>query len=389
MNLSGNWNFPTPIRFGPGSIKELPAACRELGMSHPLLVTDPGLAALPIVEEALNICREAGLPVGLFSNMQGNPEGDCVDRGTTFLRQHGHDGVIAFGGGSALDVGKAVALMAGQKRPLWDFEDAGDNWTRVDEAAMVPCIAVPTTSGTGSEVGRCSVITKADEHRKVIIFHANMLPARVICDPALTVGLPAKITAAVGMDALSHSLEAFCAPGYHPMADGIALEGMRKVAVALERAYTDGNDIEARADMMIASTMGATAFQKGLGAMHSMSHPVGAVLGAHHGLCNAVFMPYVLGFNRPAIGERMDHLARFLNLPGDGFDAVLTWVLGLRNRLGIAHNSSALGVIAEEIPLLARMGAEDPTAGTNPVALTPENLTSLFEQSLRGEVVVL
>jgi alcohol dehydrogenase class IV len=388
MNLNGNWNFPTPIRFGPGTISELPNACRELGMRNPLLVTDPGLAALPIVEQALQINREGDLPTGLFSEMQGNPVGDDVDRGTDALRAGGHDGVIAFGGGSALDVGKAIALMAGQTRPLWDFEDAGDNWARVDEAAMVPCVAVPTTSGTGSEVGRCSVITNQDEHRKVIIFHAKMLPGRVICDPELTLSLPAKLTAAVGMDALSHNLEAFCAPGYHPMADGIALEGMLKVHQALERACRDGADIEARADMMIASTMGATAFQKGLGAMHSMSHPVGAVIGAHHGLCNAVFMPYVLGFNRPAIDERMAHLARYLNLPGDGFSAVLDWVLGLRERLGIAHDSSALGVISEEIPLLARMGAQDPTAPTNPVPLTTENMTVLFEQSLAGEVVV-
>lgn len=388
MNLSGNWNFPAPIRFGPGTIAELPAACRELGMKRPLLVTDPGLASLPIVEHAIQINEEAGLPTGLFSQMQGNPIGEDVDRGTEVLRAGGYDGVIAFGGGSALDVGKAIALMAGQTRPLWDFEDAGDNWTRVDEAAMVPCVAVPTTSGTGSEVGRCSVITNEDEHRKVIIFHARMLPGRIICDPALTVGLPTKITAAVGMDALSHNLEAFCAPGYHPMADGIALEGMFKVHKALERACRDGADIEARADMMIASTMGATAFQKGLGAMHSMSHPVGAVIGAHHGLCNAVFMPYVLGFNRPAIDERMAHLARYLNLPGDGFSAVLDWVLGLRERLGIAHDSSALGVISEEIPHLARMGAQDPTAPTNPIPLTVENMTALFEQSLAGEVVV-
>ncbi len=387
MTLSGNWNFPTPIRFGPGTIAELPKACRELGMSHPLLVTDPGLASLPIVEQALTINREAGLPTGLFAQMQGNPVGEDVERGTQMLREHGHDGVIAFGGGSALDVGKAVALMAGQTRPLWDFEDEGDNWTRVDEAGMVPCVAVPTTSGTGSEVGRCSVITDADKHRKVIIFHAKMLPERVICDPALTTGLPRKITAAVGMDALSHNLEAFCTPGYHPMADGIALEGMMKVHQALKRACDDGNDIEARADMMIASTMGATAFQKGLGAMHSMSHPVGAVLGAHHGLCNAVFMPYVLGFNRPVIIERMAHLARYLDLPGSGFDAVLRWVLDLREVLGIPHSSKALGVIAEEVPQLARMGAVDPTAPTNPVPLTVDNLSELFEQSLRGEVV--
>ncbi len=388
MSLSGTWNFPAPIRFGSGRISELPQACRELGMRRPLLVTDPGLVTLPIVGQALAINAEAGLPTAVFSQMQGNPVGADVDRGTEVLRKGAHDGVIAFGGGSALDVGKAIALMAGQDRPLWDFEDAGDNWARVNEAGMMPCVAVPTTSGTGSEVGRCSVITNEDEHRKVIIFHARMMPGRIICDPELTVGLPAHLTAAVGMDALSHNLEAFCAPGYHPMADGIALEGMLKVHRALERACVDGSDIEARADMMIASTMGATAFQKGLGAMHSMSHPVGAVLGAHHGLCNAVFMPYVLGFNRPAIDARMNHLARYLDLPGGGFSAVLDWVLGLRERLGIAHSSAGLGVTQEVISRLSRMGVVDPTAPTNPVPLTTEHMSALFEQSLRGEVVV-
>ena len=388
MSLNGNWNFPAPIRFGSGRIRELPQACRELGMRRPLLVTDPGLARLPIVKEALDINAEAALPTALFAEMQGNPVGADVERGTRLLRDGGHDGVIAFGGGSALDVGKAIALMAGQSRPLWDFEDAGDNWSRVNEAGMVPCVAVPTTSGTGSEVGRCSVITNEVEHRKVIIFHARMMPGRIICDPELTLGLPPDLTAAVGMDALSHNLEAFCAPGYHPMADGIALEGMLKVYQALERACVDGSDIEARADMMIASTMGATAFQKGLGAMHSMSHPVGAVLGAHHGLCNAVFMPYVLGFNRPAIRQRMNHLARYLGLPNKGFAAVLEWILGLRERLGIPHASTALEVTDEVIPRLAKMGVVDPTAPTNPIPLTTEGMRALFKQSLRGEVVV-
>ena len=388
MSWTGQWNFPAPIRFGSGVIKQLPEACRELGMERPLLVTDPGLSALPIVAEAVAINADAQLKTAVFDQIQGNPTGEDVERGTAALRAGGHDGVIAFGGGSALDVGKAIALMAGQTRPLWDFEDVGDNWKRVDTEAMVPCVAVPTTSGTGSEVGRCSVITNKDEHRKVIIFHANMVPGRVLCDPDLTIGLPAKLTAAVGIDALSHNLEALCAPGYHPMADGIALEGIRQVHLMLERAVRDGADIEARAGMMVASTMGATAFQKGLGAMHSMSHPVGAVIEAHHGLCNAVFMPYVLGFNRSMIESRMTDLARYLDLPHPSFDAVLEWVLGLRERLGIPHSSERLGVIREEIPLLARMGAQDPTAATNPVPLDEGNLTQLFEESLRGEVVV-
>jgi len=386
MSRSGNWNYPTPIRFGAGKISELPQACADLGITRPLLVTDPGIAALPILQDALATMRESGVPVDVFSQIQGNPTGEDVDRGVAALRNNDNDGVIAFGGGSALDVGKAVALMAGQRRPLWDYEDVGDWWTRVEVDRMVPCVAVPTTSGTGSEVGRCSVIVNTAEARKVIIFHAKMLPERVIADPNLTVGLPPKLTAAVGMDALSHNLEAFCAPGFHPMADGIALEGMRLIKGALVRAVQHGDDVDARADMMIASTMGATAFQKGLGAMHSMSHPIGAVLHAHHGLTNAIVMPYVLQFNRDAIAEKMDILARHLELPTPGFDGVMRWVLDLRAQIGIPHTTEALGFTDAHADSLAAAAAADPTAGTNPIPLTPAHMTALFQSALRGQL---
>jgi len=380
----GNWNYPTPIRFGPGRIKELPDACRELGMQSPLVVTDPGLAKLDITQNTLAILKDAGLKAAIFSKIQANPVGMDVDRGTMVLRQGGHDGVVAFGGGSALDVGKAVALMAGQKRPLWDYEDVGDWWTRVDESAMVPVVAVPTTSGTGSEVGRCSVIVNPLEKRKVIIFHPKMLPERIIADPELTIGLPAKITAAVGMDALSHNLEALCAPGFHPMADGIAMEGISLIHKALKRAVADGNDLEARADMMIASTMGATAFQKGLGAMHSMSHPIGARLHAHHGLCNAIVMPYVLSFNRREIETKMENLARYLGLKATSFSAVMDWVLDLRASIGIPENLNAVGFKREHATVLAPAAVADPTAPTNPVPLTLENVQQLFLDALNG-----
>ncbi|MFT4976053.1 MAG: alcohol dehydrogenase class IV [Myxococcota bacterium] len=386
MSRSGNWNYPTPIRFGAGKISELPQACTDLGITRPLLVTDPGIAALPILQDALDVMRQSGVEVVVFSQIQGNPTGEDVDRGTAVLRSEGCDGVIAFGGGSALDVGKAVALMAGQRRPLWDYEDIGDWWTRVEVDKMVPCVAVPTTSGTGSEVGRCSVIVNTAEARKVIIFHAKMLPDRVIADPNLTVGLPPKLTAAVGMDALSHNLEAFCAPGFHPMADGIALEGMRLIKDALVRAVQHGGDVDARADMMIASTMGATAFQKGLGAMHSMSHPIGAVLHAHHGLTNAIVMPYVLRFNRDAIEGKMDTLARHLQLPTPGFDGVMRWVLELRVEIGIPHTTQALGFTEAHADTLAPAAAADPTAGTNPIPLTEAHMKTLFRNALHGQL---
>ena len=381
---SGTWNYPTPIRFGPGCLSQLPQACKALGMRRPLLVTDKGLADLPIVAKAMDFCAENGLCRSVYNQVNPNPNGRDVDGALDALRRGGHDGVIAFGGGSALDVGKAVALMAGQNRPLWDFEDAGDNWTRVDEAGMLPCVAVPTTSGTGSEVGRCSVIINELEKRKVIIFHPRMLPERVLLDPQLTVGLPAHLTAAVGMDALSHNLEAFCAPGYHPQADGIALQGMVLIQRALVQCVENGDDLAARQDMLVASMMGATAFQKGLGAMHSLSHPIGAHLKAHHGLTNAIVMPYVLEFNAPVITERMEQLARVLDLPGSGLEAVMAWVLDLRQRLNIPHTLEALGFEARHAQLLAQPAAEDPTAPTNPRPLTAENVEPLFLRALEG-----
>ena len=387
-NLKGNWNYPTSVRFGVGRIAELPTACRELGMTRPLLVTDPGLVGLPMVAEAAARCADAGLDVGIFSGIQGNPTGQNVDDGTAVLREAEHDGVIAFGGGSALDAAKAIALMAGQTRPLWDFEDRADWYTRVDVAGMVPVVAVPTTSGTGSEVGRASVITDSAVHIKKIIFHANMLPARVICDPALTVGLPKHLTAATGVDALSHLLEAWCAPGFHPLADGVALEGMRLVQRSLIQAVRHPGDLDARAEMMAASLMGATAFQKGLGAMHALSHPVGAVTNAHHGLSNAIFMPYVLAFNGPHITDRLDRLARYLDLPraNGGAAAVLDWTLSLREALDIPHTADALGVTPALIPTLAAMAVDDPSAGGNPVPLDVNATTRLLEAALAGDL---
>jgi len=381
-----NWNYPTSIRFGAGRIKELPEACRSLGMSAPLLITDAGLAKLPIIEEALTVCREASLTTGLFSEIRPNPVEADITAGVEAYRAGGYDGVIAMGGGSALDAAKTIALMVGQERPLWDFEDQADWYTRVNVAGMAPVVAVPTTSGTGSEVGRAAVITDVRDHTKKIIFHPKMLPSLVIADPALTLGLPAHLTAAVGMDALSHNLEALCSPLYHPMADGIALEGIKLIRDALIPAVEDGSNLNARAHMLIASTMGATAFQKGLGAMHSMSHPCGAVLNTQHGLTNAVVMPYVLMFNRLEISDKLTELARYLGFEAPSFDAILSWVLALREQIGIPHTLASLNVTEELIPELAAGGVVDPTASTNPRPLTQELLEELFKRALNGDL---
>ncbi len=385
-SLTRNWNYPTAVRFGVGRIAELPAVCREVGMRRTLLVTDPGLRGLPMVASALAALKAAGLGDAVFSDVRANPVGKNVDDGVAAYRALRCDGVIALGGGSALDVGKTIALMVGQTRPLWDFEDREDWFTRVSVDGMARTIAVPTTAGTGSEVGRASVILDEGSHVKKIIFHPRMLPAVVIADPALTVGLPPRITAATGMDALAHNLEAYCAPGFHPMADGIALEAMRMIREWLPVAVKDGANLVARAHMLAAASMGATAFQKGLGAIHSLSHPVGALYNSHHGETNGVVMPYVLAFNRPAIEERMVRLARYLGLPGSGTAAVIDWVLALRREIGIPNTLADLGVREADIDRLTPMAVDDPSTSGNPVPAGAPEMRRMFEMAVRGEL---
>jgi len=383
--LTATWNYPTNVRFGPGRIAELAAACRSLGMQRPLLVTDRGLKQSEIVGRALDVCQQDDLPVGMFAEVQGNPVERNVSDGVTAFRDGGHDGVVAFGGGSAIDTAKNVALMVGQSRPLLDFVDEGENWRRVETAGMAPMVAVPTTAGTGSEVGRSAVVTDAASRTKRVIFHPRMLPAIVIADAELTLGLPPAITAAVGMDALSHSLEAYCADGYHPMGDGIALEGMRLIRHWLARAVADGGDLEARTHMLAAASMGAVAFQKGLGAMHAMSHPCSAHYDTHHGLTNAVLMPYVLLYNRPAIEAKLALLARYLGL-GDGFDAVLAWVLELRREIGIPESLAEIGVPADKAGFLARLAEADPLTALNPRPVDAAAYFQLYERALSGDL---
>jgi alcohol dehydrogenase class IV len=378
MTLTGNWSYPTAIKFGAGRIAELPEACAAAGMKRPLLVTDKGLAALPITAQSLDILDAAGLGRAIFAEVDPNPTELNLDAGIAAYKAGGHDGVIAFGGGSGLDLGKMVAFMAGQTRPLWDFEDIGDWWTRADANAIAPIVGVPTTAGTGSEVGRASVITNSVSHVKKIIFHPKVLPAVVIADPELTVGMPQIITAGTGMDAFAHCLEAFSSPHYHPMSQGIALEGMRLVKDYLPRAFADGTDIEARAHMMSAAMMGATAFQKGLGAVHAVSHPVGAIYNTHHGMTNAVVMPPVLTMNREAIEDRMAQAASYLGIEG-GYSGFFDYVLDLREALGVPDKLSALGVGTDRIDDMVAMALEDPSAGGNPVEMTRENTRALFE----------
>ncbi|OUE46419.1 alcohol dehydrogenase [Billgrantia desiderata SP1] len=382
------WNYPSNILTGAGRIRDLPAACKALGMGAPLLVTDPGLAALPMVQACVQACQDAGLRTAVFSQIKGNPTGRNVLDGIAAFRGGSHDGVIAFGGGSGLDAAKAVALMANQREglSLWSLEDIGDNWKNADARAIAPVVAVPTTAGTGSEVGRASVITDEAEHVKRIIFHPGMVPATVILDPELTVGLPPAVTAATGMDALSHCMEAWCSPLYHPMAEGIAVEGMRRIDLYLQRAYSDGADLEARMNMLVASSMGATAFQRGLGAMHALAHPLGALYDAHHGTLNAVLMPYVLRANERAIGEPMVRLGRYLNLDQPGTAAVIEWVLGLRERLGIPHTLAELGIDTRQADKVGRMAVADPSSGTNPVAFDADEYCGIFVAAVEGRL---
>jgi alcohol dehydrogenase class IV len=374
-----NWSYPTAIKFGVGRVAELAEHCRAVGMAKPLFVTDKALASLPITAQAVAVLNAAGLGAAVFSDVDPNPNEGNMAAGIAVYLAGGHDGVICFGGGSALDLGKMIALMAHQRPdlPVWDLEDVDDWYTRADSAKIAPIIAVPTTAGTGSEVGRAGVLTNSATHKKKIIFHPRLMPAVTICDPALTVGMPRFITAGTGMDALAHCLEAYCSPFYHPMSQGIALEGMRLVFENLPRVYAAPDDLDARAHMMSAAAMGAVAFQKGLGAIHSLSHPIGAVYGTHHGTTNAVVMPWVLDMNRPAIEVRITQAAAYLGIAG-GFDGFRAKVMELRSVLNIPANLTALGVTNPDLDMLTDMALEDPSCGGNPVAMTRENTRALF-----------
>ena len=388
MDLHASWNFPTAITVGEGCLDQLGERCKALNMTKVLVITDPGLADLPMVKQAVDFCTQSGLEAQVFSEIQGNPTGQNVRDGAEVLNAGGFDGVVAFGGGSSLDAAKAIAMIAKQGLSLWSTEDIGNNWTRIEDSLMLPVVAVPTTAGTGSEVGRASVITDTDgpHHVKRIIFHPNMLPASVLLDPMLTLGLPPHITAATGLDALSHNLEAYCAPFYHPMAEGIALEGIRLIKDHLPRAVADGNDIEARTQMLVASSMGATSFQRGLGGMHAIAHSLGALYNKHHGLLNAILMPYVLIRNRSVIEDRITRLSRYLELEDATFDGFLSWVLTLREQLNIPHTLAEIGINLDDVVLVGKMSSQDAASAGNPIQLTDAEYSLLFKDAVKGKL---
>ena len=381
MTLIGNWSYPTQIKFGAGRIREIADACNQANIKRPLLITDKGLSNLPITSKTLQLMKEAGLGDALFSNVDQNPNEKNLNSGIAAFKEGNHDGVIAFGGGSGLDLGKLVAFMVGQDRSVWDFEDVSDWWTRAKPNTIFPIVAIPTTAGTGSEVGRASVLTNSDTLEKKIIFHPQILPKVVICDPELTVEMPKSITAGTGLDAFAHCVEAFSSPHYHPMSQGIAVEGMRLVIENLGKVYSDGSDIDARANMMSAALMGATAFQKGLGAIHALSHPIGAVHHTHHGTTNAVCMPAVLRLNELKIRDRFDSVTGYLGIQ-NGFSGFKVFVDEFNASLNIPLRLRDLGVENPDLGKLVKGALSDPSCGGNPVKLTSDNLKALFEEVL-------
>jgi 4-hydroxybutyrate dehydrogenase len=381
MTFQANWSYPTTVKFGPGRIKELGEACLSIGIRNPLLVTDKVLAQLDITQNAVDILKSSGFEGVVFNDVDPNPNELNLELGLNAYRKGNHDGVIAFGGGSGIDLGKMVAFMAGQKQPIWDFEDIGDWWTRADSDAISPIIAVPTTAGTGSEVGRASVITNSQTYEKKIIFHPKVLPSIVICDPELTVGMPSFVTAGTGLDAFAHCVEAFSSPHYHPMSQGIAVEGMRLVIENLPKVYSNPNDIEARSHMMSAAMMGATAFQKGLGAIHALSHPIGAMYNTHHGTTNAVCMPAVLDMNASEISQRFDQVAGYIGIK-NGFKGFCTFVREFNASLKIPMKLSGLGVANVDVEKLTEAALKDPSCGGNPVKLNSENVKKLIKDLL-------
>ena len=378
-----NWNYPTSIWFGEKRINEIQKACESLNIKKPLIVTDPGILKTNIVEK---INQSLNSKANIFSDVQSNPTGNNVEQGVLYFNANSNDGVIAVGGGSGMDVGKGIAFMAGQNRPLWDFEDIGDYWTRANSEVIKPIIAVPTTAGTGSETGRAGVYTNEKTHEKKIIFHPKMLPSVVILDPELTVPLPKSLTAFTGMDALAHCLEAYCSNYFHPLSQGIALEGMYMIKQYLIKAYEDGTNLEARGNMLAASSMGSIAFQKGLGAIHSLSHPVGAIYNTHHGLTNAVFMPYVLKKNRKAIEEKIIALSKYLNLKETSFDGFMKWILDLREKLLIPHTLKELINDNSKFEQMSVMAKDDPSTGGNPIKLESADFLDLYINSYNGNL---
>jgi len=395
-----DWAYPNTVWFGVGRINDLTKACKILNVKKPLLVTDKDLAKTQMITRAVDINKKASIPTKIFSDLKGNPFGSHVQKGVEQFKNGNHDGVIALGGGSSLDVGKSIALLASVNRPLWDFTAEGSFWSEnkffesmaknkmINTDNIKPIIAIPTTAGTGSETSRAAAIINEQTNTKKIVFHPRMLPTLTILDPELTISLPPFLTAATGMDAFAHNLEAYCAPGYHPMVDGIALEGMWLIKKWLTTAVNEGENLEARGNMLTASIMGATAFQKGLGAIHSLSHPVNSVFNIHHGLSNAVFMPYVLTFNRSAIENKIAKLSEYLELKNPSFNSFIDWVLDLRDKIKIPHKLSECAKITDkDIEKLSPMALDDPCTPENPKKTTLNDMKSMYHHSIEGKLI--
>ncbi len=383
--MEGVFHFPTAYRIGPGRIGELPAACRELRIERPLIVTDPGIRALDWFDRVVHELSTSDISFRIFDQIEANPSSDQIANGRDVARAHAVDGVVSIGGGSAMDAGKCIALLADNPGEILDYEDVGDRWRRADPARILPSIAVPTTAGTGSEVGRAAIVLDPRDHNKKIVFHPQLQPDLVLADPELTLGLPAALTAATGMDALAHCFEAYCSPSYHPMADGVALEGLRLIAENLPLAFEDGSHLRARTQLLMAAAMGGTAFQKGLGLIHALSHPVGGVIGLHHGTANAIFQPYVMVHNRPAIEARLPRLARAIGLPNERFETVLDWILSLRERFGLPHDLAAR-IDEGKVPKLVEMAMADPSLATNPKPCTSDEVERVLRKTIAGDL---
>jgi len=384
--MNHNWNYPTLMWIGENRINNLVDACQELKISNPLFVTDKDLINLDMIRQIIQNLKKKFNNLTTFSNFSGNPIGQNVQEGVKVYNKSNCDGVIAIGGGSALDVGKAIAFMCGQEKPIWDFEDIGNYWKRAESSKIPNIIAIPTTAGTGSETGRASAIINKDTGVKKIIFHPKMLPSIVILDPNLTLDLSPRLTAATGMDALAHNLEAFCAPGFHPMANGIAIEGIKLIKKYLITAYKNGKNIEARMSLLSASSMGSTAFQKGLGAIHSLSHPINSKFNIHHGLSNAIFMPYVLSFNKSEIEHKILEICDYLNL-NKSFDSFLKWILDLRKDLNIPHKlSDVMDCNNINLDELSLMAFKDPSTGGNPKKINQKDLKKMYQKSISGNL---
>jgi alcohol dehydrogenase class IV len=384
-----NWNYPTTVWFGHKRVKDIVNACKQLNITTPLIVTDEALVKLPIMQDLLSPLKEENISYTVFSDVQPNPTKENVDMGVEVFKKYGCDGVIAFGGGSALDAGKTIAFMSNQTLNIWEFEDIGDNWSKADTSNIAKSIAIPTTAGTGSEVGRATVITDSKTHAKKIIFHPQMLPSIVILDPNLTYDLPKHITAWTGIDALVHSLEAYFSPLFHPMAEGIAIESIRLIKENLKTAFNEPHNEDARAYMLVSAMMGATAFQKGLGSVHSLAHTLGGLYNMPHGLANSIILPYAMYQNRSVIKDKAEKICKYCNIQNPSIESLIEYIMLLRKDLEIPNTLKEAKIPFENENNIGELAYKDPSTGTNAKKLDKKDFTKLFKAAYFGDFGIL